>query len=311
MKYRNLALLSFAFGYANVSYYFLHHPEKLHLKNFKTQSIQHREGRLIYAHRGGSIENPENTLQAFKASAALGVAIETDVRSTKDGQIIINHDDNLLRMTGHDIKVSETNLVDLPRQYVKQIEVEFGHHDYMINEGRDQAEICTLEDLFQIVPQTQLIQIDIKDALDKSSCLRVRQLVEKYGRDRYTIVGTTRSPAIDNVREAFKGTNVMFLASLQELLFYTACYFTGLAPFMKFKGIDVFSIPWMTNDTSFRYKARMENTSSVLSPSYLLHFFWVKITPLLIRMTDGMIRHVERRGIHSNIWVVNSDHEVE
>ena len=56
-------------------------------------------------------------------------------------------------MTGHDQKVSETNLADIHRNYVDKIPVEFGHHDYQVK-STDQAQICTLEDLFKSVPKT-------------------------------------------------------------------------------------------------------------------------------------------------------------
>ena len=104
MKYRTWTLL-FGTAYASTSYYFLQHPEKLHVKNQRTKAIMDKE-KILFAHRGGSIENPENTLQAFKSCKGKDIAIETDVRSTKDGQIIVAHDDDLSRITGKDVKVS-------------------------------------------------------------------------------------------------------------------------------------------------------------------------------------------------------------
>ena len=54
-------------GYAATSYYFLQHPEVLHFKKINQITAQNSSPRkVIIAHRGGSIENPENTLQAFK-----------------------------------------------------------------------------------------------------------------------------------------------------------------------------------------------------------------------------------------------------
>jgi glycerophosphoryl diester phosphodiesterase len=58
--------------------------------------------RLI-AHRGGSMEADENTLAAFTDAYAKGLrAFETDVRMTKDGQLVLLHDDSADRTTsGH------------------------------------------------------------------------------------------------------------------------------------------------------------------------------------------------------------------
>jgi glycerophosphoryl diester phosphodiesterase len=53
-----------------------------------------------FAHRGGAVENLENTKRAFAASAALGYRfIETDVQATSDGTVMVFHDDDLDRLT--------------------------------------------------------------------------------------------------------------------------------------------------------------------------------------------------------------------
>ncbi len=51
-----------------------------------------------FAHRGGVSEFEENTLFAFRSSYEKGIrGFETDVRMTKDGQLVILHDDSLDR----------------------------------------------------------------------------------------------------------------------------------------------------------------------------------------------------------------------
>jgi glycerophosphoryl diester phosphodiesterase len=53
------------------------------------------------AHRGlHSDEVPENSMMAFKAAVKKGMAIELDVRLSKDGQVVVFHDIVLKRMTG-------------------------------------------------------------------------------------------------------------------------------------------------------------------------------------------------------------------
>lgn len=50
----------------------------------------------IIAHRGASIERPENTLAAFTHAADLGAgAVELDVHLTKDGHLVVHHDPGL------------------------------------------------------------------------------------------------------------------------------------------------------------------------------------------------------------------------
>ncbi|MCW1884180.1 glycerophosphodiester phosphodiesterase [Luteolibacter flavescens] len=51
-----------------------------------------------FAHRGGAFEFEENTLFAFRSSYDKGLrGFETDIRMTKDGQLVVLHDDSLDR----------------------------------------------------------------------------------------------------------------------------------------------------------------------------------------------------------------------
>src|SRR5512134_2899743 len=65
--------------------------------------LQNRSTPLIIAHRGSSTHAPENTLAAFVLAADQGAdAIELDVTLTRDGQVVVIHDDTLERTTnGH------------------------------------------------------------------------------------------------------------------------------------------------------------------------------------------------------------------
>src|SRR5690606_7578333 len=57
-----------------------------------------QEKGLLYAHRGGAYEFEENTMEAFRGSYEHGLrGFETDVRMSKDGELIILHDDSLDR----------------------------------------------------------------------------------------------------------------------------------------------------------------------------------------------------------------------
>ena len=58
-------------------------------------------GVAISAHRGGSIEAPENTIESFEYSIELGSSyIETDVQLSSNGIPYIFHDDDLKRLFG-------------------------------------------------------------------------------------------------------------------------------------------------------------------------------------------------------------------
>jgi glycerophosphoryl diester phosphodiesterase len=68
----------------------------------------------VTAHRGASINHPENTMASFKAALAAGADyIELDVQRTRDQVIVVVHDGDLLRLGGDPRKVDALTLADL------------------------------------------------------------------------------------------------------------------------------------------------------------------------------------------------------
>lgn len=61
-------------------------------------AVAQEQGMLVMAHRGGAHEFPENTMAAFRACYEKGIrGFETDIRMTKDGALVILHDNTLDR----------------------------------------------------------------------------------------------------------------------------------------------------------------------------------------------------------------------
>jgi glycerophosphoryl diester phosphodiesterase len=68
----------------------------------------------IYAHRGTSATDPENTLRAFRRALEIGAdGIELDVHATSDHIPVIIHDRNVARTTNGQGNVDELPLVAL------------------------------------------------------------------------------------------------------------------------------------------------------------------------------------------------------
>lgn len=73
-------------------------------------------GLLAFAHRGGALEAPENTMKAFTYAVDLGYRyIETDAYATRDGVLISFHDDKLDRVTDAKGKIDELTWGDVKR----------------------------------------------------------------------------------------------------------------------------------------------------------------------------------------------------
>ena len=113
------------------------------------------------AHRGDSASAPENTLLSLRKAVEIGVDfVETDVRLTKDDELVLFHDDDLIRTTGVSGAIRDKTLDEL-----KQID--FGNlfttDDGVTNPYRGKGHtIVTLEEAFKAFPETKM-NLDIKD----------------------------------------------------------------------------------------------------------------------------------------------------
>src|SRR4030095_10823194 len=70
----------------------------------------------IIAHRGASHDAPENTLAAVKLAWAQGAdEVEVDVQFSKDGHVVVIHDDDTRKTTGVAKRVRDQALAELRR----------------------------------------------------------------------------------------------------------------------------------------------------------------------------------------------------
>ena len=119
---------------------------------------------LIVGHTGASSIAPENSLKSFQKAIELNADfIEFDLRLSKDGEIVIIHDENTLDTTGHNGLVNEMTLREL-----KQLD----------NEGE---KIPTLIELIKIAKGKIKLQPEIKVpgiTQDLVSILRKNILIE-------------------------------------------------------------------------------------------------------------------------------------
>ncbi|HWP66100.1 MAG TPA: glycerophosphodiester phosphodiesterase family protein [Candidatus Limnocylindria bacterium] len=70
----------------------------------------------VIAHRGASGTCPENTLAAFRRAEAVGAhMIELDVQLSRDGEVVVMHDDTLERTTDGHGPVARWTLAEMQR----------------------------------------------------------------------------------------------------------------------------------------------------------------------------------------------------
>ena len=111
--------------------------------------------KIFCAHRGVSALMPENTLPAFAAALALGAEeIEFDVRMTRDGKMIVSHDDNLERISNGKGYIADYTLDEL-------LQLNIGIH------SKWEVPFCTPEEVFRLFANKIVFNIHIKEHGEK------------------------------------------------------------------------------------------------------------------------------------------------
>jgi glycerophosphoryl diester phosphodiesterase len=131
---------------------------------------------LVLAHRGDSVNVPENTLQAFIDADQLHVdVIETDVRMTKDGKFVFNHDAKVNRTTNGKGTVREYDLVD-----IKRLDAGYRYKtndNQYVHRGKG-LQILTIEEILDKFP-TNRFNMDIKDT-DPQAPILLAEKIKKF-----------------------------------------------------------------------------------------------------------------------------------
>jgi len=111
----------------------------------------------IIAHRGASCDAPENTLASVELGWKQGAdAVEIDIQFSKDGHIVVIHDDNTHKTAGVRKKVCAQTLAEL-----KQLDVGRWKHPKWTRE-----KIPTLAEVFATIPDGKRLFVEIKCEAD-------------------------------------------------------------------------------------------------------------------------------------------------
>lgn len=146
--------------------------------NYWTQS---KDNIWVAAHRGWCAKYPENTMEAFKAAVELGVdQIETDIRVTKDGELVLIHDKTVDRTTN-----GTGNVIDYTLAEIKEL-------DAGIHKGEEfkGCKVPTFIEFMDYVKQFPELTLDLElkeypteghEEIAFDVCDRVLKMVDEYG----------------------------------------------------------------------------------------------------------------------------------
>lgn len=119
----------------------------------ETFNDQFLSGPQITAHRGGSNLAPENTLAALQKAIDEGADYaEIDVAQTRDGVIVVSHDNNIKRISGKDLNIWSSNYAD-----IKDLDIGSWFGPQFKNEH-----IPTLEEAIQLCHGKIRLNIELK-----------------------------------------------------------------------------------------------------------------------------------------------------
>jgi len=148
----------------------------------------------IWAHRGASGYAPENTLESFKRAVEMGAeGIELDVQLTKDGQLVVIHDETVDRTSDHKGFVKDIDFAEI--------------RTYNFNNHNSEYEFCmipTLEEVFELIkPTDMVINIELKTGVFEYPGIeeKVLELVDKYEMGDRIIYSSFNHYSVKKIRE--------------------------------------------------------------------------------------------------------------
>lgn len=155
----------------------------------------------VIAHRGASGDFPENTLPAFAAARDAGAPyIELDVHLTRDGHVVVAHDESLERVGNVPALVREVTLAELAR-------VDAGHNFAPSSSppgefpfrGRG-LRVPALAEVFAACPRQRFI-VEIKQDVPSLVEVLIR-VIDRCDMRRQVLVASEHQAPIDEFRAA-------------------------------------------------------------------------------------------------------------
>ncbi len=160
----------------------------------------------IIAHRGASRSAPENTLPAFRLAWKQGADIaELDVHLSRDGRIVVSHDETTRRTGGIERRICDLTLAELRT-------LDFGRWKGAKWAG---TRIPTLDEVIQTVPQAKRLLIEVK--CGPEIIPELRKILDGLGKPRRQFILQSFSlPTMEAVTRVFPDIEAGWLCALKQ-----------------------------------------------------------------------------------------------
>lgn len=159
---------------------------------------------LVWAHRGASGYAPENTLEAFQKAIDLKAdGIELDVQMTKDGQLVIIHDETVNRVSDKKGWVKDFTYDEMKKLNVNKRFPEYGA-----------VRIPSLKEVYQLMKDTDLtINVEIKSGIVFYADIeeKVLELTRKMGLEERIVYSSFNHYSVMRLKKLDPGVKTGFL----------------------------------------------------------------------------------------------------
>ncbi len=165
----------------------------------------------IAGHRGASIEYPPNTLAAFRRLKQIDTAamLEMDLWETKDGAIVVFHDELLETSTDGKGRIADHTLEDI-RSFEAGYNVTFdGGKSYPFR--KKGYRIPTFKEVLDEFPDS-FMSVEIKYP-SNSFADKVMALILRYGMLDRVLMGSFHDNVIDFIRSRYPSVAISFSSS--------------------------------------------------------------------------------------------------
>ncbi|EKN71476.1 glycerophosphoryl diester phosphodiesterase [Neobacillus bataviensis LMG 21833] len=197
----------------------------------------------IYGHRGSMGTMPENTLIGFREALNAGVdGIELDVQLTKDGELVVIHDEQIDRTTDGQGYVKDYTLQEL-RQFSAGIK--FSHLALFDEKTWSRERIPTLEEVLELIIPYQIeLNIELKTNVFPYEGIegKLVSLVNKFGYADQVVYSSFHLPSILTLKKLEPSAKIAWLLpyDLSRPSEYVQC--------LELEGLHFYKDVLLTND---------------------------------------------------------------
>ncbi len=151
----------------------------------------------VFGHRGSAGTHPENTLESFRAAVAAGVQyLEFDVHMTRDGELVVAHDNHLARMCGLERTIPEMTYAELATADAGRMFTLDGATFPFRDKG---IRVPRLAEVFEAFPKLRMI-VEVKQ-IAPSVVAAMLEVIDRAGMRRRVLVASEHQEPLDEVRK--------------------------------------------------------------------------------------------------------------